>query len=736
MATSQSQLDIIIKAVKEGQGVEQTVQQLEQLKTKMGDSTKEVSKLSQAQNVLRQALASVGLTLTAAELIKFGSAAREASRAEEDAINALRTAAKGIADYEQALNLGRQATKGMASDQELAAAQAVLFGTGLATNAEQAAQLASAGTVLSQVFASAGASQELFVRLLSSGSQVLYNNFGLTAQMVNKQQKLVESTTALRGEEAKSQALKDILIQQANKYQASLSAESIAAAQSAASWSNFSASFGNLINQMDQATGTTNTITAALNQMTAGAKAYSDMLAQASDMSFFERLSVGMQVQAGVLAELTGLADIHATSIADMTEAQREYALSTGAVTQAQIDEALAIAETTSAIAGWVSSANAMGLGTEQLADATQQSAAAARLHAHTLEELAEARKKDDPIANAQKERVRAAAYREEAAAVEQLADARQRDLDIQRNASRAAQDLRSKKEAAPELGAKITEQRQAVFEIQEQQRKEEEAAAKRSETLAKQQAKSITQAFDKVGSDIASAVSSAVSQSSTDIAGLLGLNAEGEQRVNEGVRRMAAVATGGLANEWTQQLASQLQGVDAAQAFVNAVAGGNDTAVREEARKLATNPIVELFDANAIAGQIEQQLRAQQLQQLLNDRVNALLGERGLQAVTNVTQQIAGVATDTQTATAGVGETTTQLGATAEVTGERISASFKAAIPQVDLLNDRFRLMAGLIERVNTLAGQAAGNISAMNPPQAGAANDAANKMGGNSPL
>lgn len=89
------------------------------------------------------------------------------------------------------------------------------------------------------------------------------------------------------------------------------------------------------------------------------------------------------------------------------------------------------------------------------------------------------------------------------------------------------------------------------------------------------------------------------------------------ERRVNEGVRHMAEVASIGLASEWTQPLATQLQGVDAAQPFVNAVATGDDTAVKEEARKLALAPIVELFDMDAIASVIEQKLRRQCLPNL-----------------------------------------------------------------------------------------------------------------------
>ena len=136
----------------------------------------------------------------------------------------------------------------------------------------------------------------------------------------------------------------------------------------------------------------------------------------------------------------------------------------------------------------------------------------------------------------------------------------------------------------------------------------------------------------------------------------------------------MAAVATGGLANEWTQQLAKELQGVDAAQAFVNAVSSGNEGAVKAEAQKLALNPIVELFDANAIVADIERKWQADQLQQKLNDKVNALLGEKGLPAVAAVTQQVGQAAVDTGTATAQVTQGAVDMGAGATAAGERNS--------------------------------------------------------------
>lgn len=263
----------------------------------------------------------------------------------------------------------------------------------------------------------------------------------------------------------------------------------------------------------------------------------------------------------------------------------------------------------------------------------------------------------------------------------------------------------------------------------------EEEAAAE-SEQLFRQSTQSMVKATNELGDQIASAVSGAVSQSSTDIAALLGITPEGEARVNEGVRRMAAVATGGLANEWTQGLAEQLKGVDAAQAFVNAVGAGNESAVKEEAQKLAINPVVELFDAMAMANGIEQKLRGQDLAGQLNARIQKILAEKGLdtsiEAISQVAQGTQEVATTAGTSVAGIGTTAT-------ASGEQVKASFDAPIASLNVLILRIMELNKMLERTKVLAQEAGGAIGGLNPPGVPGGglvpNGAERKMGGLSP-
>jgi hypothetical protein len=187
----------------------------------------------------------------------------------------------------------------------------------------------------------------------------------------------------------------------------------------------------------------------------------------------------------------------------------------------------------------------------------------------------------------------------------------------------------------------------------QKDQEKQAQDAEKQGEKIAKSLAKGMEKPLNDLGNTISSAVSGAVSQSKTDIAQLLGIDPEADgNAVNEDVRRMAAVATGGLNNEWTRLLAAELKGVGGAKAFVDAVKAGDDSAVREEARKLALDPIVELFNAEQIATGIEQKLRGEDLAGVLNKKVAAILSEKGLEVPPEMLAEATGSMPTEQTAT------------------------------------------------------------------------------------
>jgi hypothetical protein len=714
---------VIVRGIEEGKNLNQISADLRQLQAEEREVARTAREAERAHadftgkmQALQGALGALGLSVGIQEMARFAEASRDVARAETDALNQLKTAATGIDDYQKALQLGREATMGMASDQAIASSQAVLFGAGLATNSEEAAQLASAGTILTGVFESAGASQELFVRLLSSGSIQLMNNFGITTQMVQAKQKEIEAEGKLQGAEAKTQALKEVLIAQSIKYKGALSEETIAAQQNEAAKANFMASFGNLVNELDRATGATNTLTDAFVQMSAGAKSWSFVINEAipalndyANRSFETGQAVG---------KFGALADIATNSTGELTNAQRALqdsidasavetlATSTEEAAQAAEQEAAALANATSSI-------DAMGFSAKGAAEA----------HNPLIRGM---------IAASQ-------AARDEAAAMKELAASRDVDRQAQIANSQANQNLLSAKEAAPELGAKITANRQAVFQIKEEERIANEKAAKDQERLATQSAKVTAKAFKDatkdLGSDISSAVSDAVSQNNSDVIGkLLGIEG-GDANAGEAVRRMAAVAAGGIKNEWAPQLAQQLTGVqdETAKAFVQAFQQGDEGKLKGAAQQLALNPIVELFDAQAIANGVEQKLRAQQLQQQLNDKVNAILGNKGLPAVEAVTNDIGNAVTTTGQAAGQVSTDLGTLGTSAETEMAKVSTAFDGTLISIDTIILRIGDLIKMLERVKVVAGEAAGGIAGLNPPAAnGAPTQAQYKMGG----
>lgn len=217
------------------EGFEKTAKSAEK---STGGFSSEVKKLG------AELLGGLALGTIISQTVQFANASEQAARSQRDAFGALTTAVSGITTFSEAMASAKAVTNGMVSETQLASSLSVIYGAGLASNAQEAARLAQAGTVLTSVFASAGASQELYVRLLSSGSIQLFNNFGLTAQLVNEKQKEIEATTNLSGAEARQQAVKEALLDTADKYQAALSAETVAAQQAAAAYDDMQARLG------------------------------------------------------------------------------------------------------------------------------------------------------------------------------------------------------------------------------------------------------------------------------------------------------------------------------------------------------------------------------------------------------------------------------------------------------------------------------------------------------------
>ncbi len=222
------------------------------LRTKGGKQTKEdVEGVGKATTGLGGAFKSAGGALIGIGLaVGIADYGREAflAAAEGRAMTAALTASLGPTEnYADAIAQAKIETRGMINEATLAGTITAQLAGGLANNAEEAAKLTRAGGILSTVFAASGASMESFNRLLSTGSAQLVDNFNLTLGQVNARKALIETSTDLEGQEAKLQAIKELLIESSVKYESSISAEQEALAQSKAAWIDLKGAVGEFI---------------------------------------------------------------------------------------------------------------------------------------------------------------------------------------------------------------------------------------------------------------------------------------------------------------------------------------------------------------------------------------------------------------------------------------------------------------------------------------------------------
>lgn len=189
----------------------------------------------------------MGLNELVRGLVSVGKESLELSRSQAAARGALIATVGSVDQYNIAINEARLATNGMVSEQELASSVNIMLATGLADSYTEAGRLSQQGSVLTQVFSAAGATQEKFTRLLQSGNLVLYDNFGLTQDMVNGRKALIEASGEAQGEEAKLLAIRQLLQESADKYSGTLDEAVIASAQYKAAVTDLKAALGDAL---------------------------------------------------------------------------------------------------------------------------------------------------------------------------------------------------------------------------------------------------------------------------------------------------------------------------------------------------------------------------------------------------------------------------------------------------------------------------------------------------------
>lgn len=708
MAVSQAELNIIIKAIKQGSGLKEINQELDTVGRTSGNATAALGNIS---NVLGALGIGVGLN----EIIQFGqdsvAAAKESAAAEAELATVLKSSGQAANDYQGELTALATALQNTTNftDEQISHAQSLLLTYDLIGRETMPRAVAAVADLAELMDGDVqGASTQVGKALQGQIEALTRSGVSFSDQQKEQVEALFATNRA-----AEAQA---IILGQLEKQvggQAAAAREAAGASQDlAVSFGNLQESVGGLILSLGNSQVGENVVI-QMDRIKASVDAYIFVLNEAIPAIQANDAALAAQAAQTITTaqsydELEAATDAAAKNV-DAFQSALLSNVSTHEEYKAAVDK---VAESNIFLAGQLDL-------TADAFDAAKASISAAA---------------DVAAGNAyQSMRKLTSATYEAAQAARQLSDAQ--DTSAANAAQQAAnQNLLAAKEAAPELGARITENRAAVFQMKEDERIANEQRAKQNEQAAKAAMKPFVDATKEFSSQIASAVSSSVSAGESWVNKALGIDDDGAARAEEGVRRMAAVALGGLADVNTQQLATQLKGVDAAAAFVQAVTGGNDAAVKEEARKLATQPIIEMFDANVIAGQIEQQLRAQQLKEQLDAKVNAILGEKGLQGIQNVTTQVQGAVTTAGTAATEVTGQVAGVGTSAEATGKQVATAFNAAIAPVDILNERLKLMAGLLDRVGFLAKTAGGGIAGLNPP--GVPTDAQRKTGGATPL
>lgn len=131
--------------------------------------------------------------------------------------------------YNDLIKKAQAETRGMITETQAAQAAFLLLESGLAKNDDETAKLIKTMQTLVPVFEAQGASDEKFLRLLSSGNQALIDNFNLTNEQINARKAQIETTKGLTGQEARLAAIKELLIEKADELQGAISDEELAA---------------------------------------------------------------------------------------------------------------------------------------------------------------------------------------------------------------------------------------------------------------------------------------------------------------------------------------------------------------------------------------------------------------------------------------------------------------------------------------------------------------------------
>ncbi len=522
----------------------------------------------------------LGLAVGTRELISFNAEAMQLGMIQKDARNALTSTVGSAASYTRAIDQARVSTRDMVSETELAVGINSLLNMHLASNAQEAAELAMAGATLSKVYASSGATMEKYFRLLSGGALALYDNFSLTSELVSKRRDEIVAATGVSEAEAKLQAIRQLTIEEAKRYNDALSDETVAASQTQAASQDLKAAWGELTNQLIYGSGIAGKAAEGLR----GLKAIIE-----GDSSAQEK-----HAQDILLA---------AESYAEYNRAMNQSGLQSERLGKAQfahVKAALAASDAT------------MDLGSEEI----RLAAAADRLAGATAKAATVTGEYTGWAAQAR-------------AIQEALGDEYLTSKDnLEDYVNELARASMYGGMSAPSLTNLYGPQQDTSFLDQlnlERVRREREA----QEELQQVQLSGARETADRLKSTIEGILGqttlSEVWQAPADTS-----------RIDENARRLATVATSGFGSEWLAQLNTQFGGMGFWQPIADAMQAGDEGALREAATNLLTGPDVsKLWDIELIKQRVREQLQADNLRQQLVETIQQEMAAEGTAATT-----------------------------------------------------------------------------------------------------
>jgi len=563
----------------------------------------------------------MGLGQVVSGLQQFTAASYDAALAQKDMKNALTDLVGGSTQYEDAIRQVQEATNYTVSETDAARTAFGLLDNGIAKSAEEAAKYARAGKALNAALGET-ASYEKFLMLLDDGSQALLNNFNITSSAVQARQAEIMATDGVSESEARLTAVRQLALEKGTALADSISDETEARQQATASYANFQAAFGNLVGAVEQGLGVMEKATWAFNQMGEGAKAYTWILNEGIPAIQAHNAAVADASTQAIVAAQTSeeLAAAMAGGVKDYDMLRQ--ALITGSNSYdeyiAKMDEMIQIGVTN---LGWTDQQVTALLVTKEQYEATK---------VKVTEETAALLAQNGVLAqNTQAMRLagEAAYYQAEAqTAAAQAAIAAN-------GATNAGKNAQSDRWAGLAGADEMTQARVAGLDSLDVQRQEAYVTEAKIDftsaiNSAKKAADDTRSAFEGAFNTIKGMVDNQLTPSLDEV---WKPPEAGTENIDEAARRLATVSTSGFSSEWLTALNQQFAGLDFWQPISEAMASGDEGALKSAADDILLNNVTKLWDIEAVKENVKRQLQEQNARQQIMDTIMAELTAEGV---------------------------------------------------------------------------------------------------------